>query len=130
MVKKKIQFNTDFLAKIKDILVKEKKRLESELENFTTKNPHAADDYNAAYPEFGDKNDDNAQEIERYTVNKPLEITLENYLRDVKKTLDRLQAGTYGICKYCKEPIEEKRLLARPTSGACVSCKKTLTNEA
>ena len=34
-----------------------------------------------------------------------------------------------GICKYCDQPIDEKRLRARPTSGACISCKKTLTDE-
>ena len=67
--------------------------------------------------------------MEEYTVNKPLEITLEKTLRDVKRALIAIEKGTYGVCKYCDKPIEEKRLLARPTSSSCVSCKKTLTDE-
>jgi len=129
MAKKKNTFDPNFLTDIKKVLLEEKERLEKELAGFATKNPNAEGDYDASYPEFGDKNDDNAQEVERYTVRKPLELTLEKTLRDVNKALERLTKKTYGSCKYCDETIEEKRLLARPTSGACVSCKKALTNE-
>jgi RNA polymerase-binding transcription factor DksA len=43
--------------------------------------------------------------------------------------LKRLEKGDYGVCRYCKKPIEEKRLLIRPTSSACVQCKKTIVQE-
>lgn len=129
MTDKKIPFNPSFLAQIKEKLEEEKERLEKELAKFTTKNPHVDGDYDATYPEYGDKSDENAQEITQYLANKPLEMTLEKTLRDVVKSLARIADGTYGICKYCDEPIDEKRLLARPTSGSCVSCKKTLTQE-
>lgn len=118
-----------FAEEIKTAILNEKERLESELSKFTKKNPHVAGDFDATFPEFGDEDDDNAREVAQYTTNKPLEIALEKSLVDVGKALKRLGDGTYGICKYCDKPIEEKRLLARPTSGACVSCKKTLTNE-
>jgi RNA polymerase-binding transcription factor DksA len=126
----KTEYNQAFLDEVKEKLDSEKLRLETELSKFTTKNPHVAGDYDATFPEYGDEEDDNAREVAQYTANKPLELTLEKSLRDVIKTLERLKKGTYGICKYCDEPIGEKRLLARMTSGACVSCKKTLTNEA
>lgn len=122
-------FSQEFLDKVEKLLGEEKVRLEKELAKFTTKNPHVTGDYDATFPEYGDKEDENAQEVAQYTTNKPLEIALENELRDVGKSLERLKKGSYGICKYCKKPIDEKRLLARPTSGACVSCKKTLTQE-
>lgn len=125
----KATFSDDFLKKIEEQLKQEKVRLEKELAKFTTKNRHVAGDYDATFPEYGDKEDENAQEVAQYTTNKPLEIALENELRDVGKSLERLKKGDYGVCKYCKKPIDEKRLLARPTSGACVSCKKTLTQE-
>ena len=122
-------FSQEFLEKIEKQLAEEKVRLEKELAKFTKKNEHVAGDYDATFTEYGDKEDENALEVAQYTTNKPLEIALENELRDVGKSLDRLKKGSYGICKYCKKPIDEKRLLARPTSGACVSCKKTLTQE-
>ena len=123
-------FSQVFLQKIEEQLKQEKVRLEKELAKFTNKNQHVAGDYDATFPEYGDKEDENAQEVAQYTTNKPLEIALESELRDVGKSLERLKKGDYGVCKYCKKPIDEKRLLARPTSGACVSCKKTLTQEA
>lgn len=118
-----------FAAKMKEKLIQEKKRLETELNKFTKKNPNIDGDFEATYPEYGDKSDENAQEISQYLTNKPLEIQLEKTLRDVNKALINIEKGSYGICKYCDNPIEEKRLEARPTSSSCVSCKKTLTQE-
>ena len=129
MANKQAQFSSDFLKQVEENLLQEATRLEAELAKFSKKNPNVPGDYDATFPEYGDEDDDNAREVAQYTANKPLEITLEKSLRDTRKTLERLKTGDYGICKYCEQPIEEKRLLARPTSGSCVSCKKTLTNE-
>jgi DnaK suppressor protein len=118
-----------FMDEMKTVLLEEKARLERELSKFTRKNPHVAGDYETTYEEFGDKSDENAQEITQYLTDKPLEMQLEGLLRDVDKALDRMEKGLYGVCKYCDQTIEEKRLVARPTSSACVSCKKTLTQE-
>lgn len=123
-------FKADFLKQIKEALLVEKTKLETELENFATANAAIKGDYEASFPEYGDEADDNAREIADYTTNKSLEVALEKTLRDINKSLARLEDGTYGICKYCDKPINEKRLLARPTSGSCVDCKKTLTDEA
>lgn len=129
MIKKNAAFNSEFFDRIKDLLLEEKNRLENELAEFAKKNPHLQGDFDAEFPEYGDKEDENAQEVAEYTTNKPLEETLEKMLRDVEKSLKRIEDGTYGVCKYCDKPIDEKRLLARPTSSACVECKKTLTDE-
>ena len=126
---KKSAFTAQFLNDIKTKLLQEKERLLNDLAQFTTKNTHVQDDYDASFPEYGDESDDNAREIADYTANKPLEISIENTLRDISKALASLDKGTYGICKYCDQPIDEKRLMARMTSGSCVSCKKTLTDE-
>jgi RNA polymerase-binding transcription factor DksA len=125
----KTNFNKDFLNKIKTTLLQEKDRLEKELNKFTKRNAHASDDYDSTFPEYGDKDDENAAEVAEYAAEVPLEESFEKTLRDVNISLKRLDEGTYGVCKYCKKPIEEKRLLARPTSSACVSCKKAITQE-
>ena len=129
MSKTVAKFSAEFLQKIKDILTGEKERLEKELAKFTHKNPHVADDYNSEFPDYGEKDDENAAEVAEYATNLPLEESLEKTLRDVNQSLKRVDEGTYGFCKYCKNPIDEKRLLARPTSSACVECKKTITQE-
>jgi len=125
----KSTFSKEFLDQVKSILLEQKEKLEAELGKFAKPNPHATDDFDAEFPEYGDESDENAREIADYTTNKSLEITLEKSLRDVNKQLERIEAGTYGICKYCDKPIDEKRLLARPTSGSCVDCKKAITDE-
>ncbi|OIO20489.1 MAG: hypothetical protein AUJ37_00110 [Candidatus Magasanikbacteria bacterium CG1_02_41_34] len=126
---KQSTFTNTFLDQVKAVLLTEKNKLDTELSKFTKQNPHASDDYDAAFPEYGDEPDENAREVADYTTNKSLEIALEKSLRDVHKSIERIEAGTYGICKYCDKAIDEKRLLARPTSGSCVDCKKALTDE-
>ncbi len=127
-VKTKSLFTEKFFAEIKESLVAERDRLTKELTKFTKKT-RTPGDFEANFPEYGDKEDENANEVAEYTANKPLEEVLEGMLSDVTKALQRLEKGTYGICKYCDRPMDEKRLRARPTSGACVACKKTLTDE-
>ena len=126
---KKTTYSKEFLEKMEKILRQEKMRLELELTKFSKKNPHGTDDYDATFPDYGDKEDENAMEVAQYTANKPLEMSLEKSLRDTDQALERIKKGSYGLCKYCKEPIEEKRVEARPTSSACINCKKSLTDE-
>lgn len=118
-----------FLQEIEETLLKLKEKLINDLEKFAKKDPNIQDEYETKYSEYGDDMDSNTQELTEFLNNKPIEIQLEKELKDVTKALKSVKDGTYGICKYCKQPIEEKRLRVRPTSGACVSCKKTITQE-
>ncbi len=43
-------------------------------------------------------------------------------LAQVERALDRLEAGTYGICEVCGNPIGKERLKAFPKVTLCVSC--------
>ncbi|MBU1612815.1 TraR/DksA family transcriptional regulator [Patescibacteria group bacterium] len=126
---KKQSFSKEFLEKMKEQLLVQKSKLEKDLAKFTQKNPHVADDFDSKFPEYGDKEDENAAEVADYAARIPLEQNLEKTLRDINQSLERLKKKTYGICKYCKKAIEEKRLKARPTSSACVECKKAITQE-
>ena len=129
MLFKKVKFSKNFLKTILKGLLEQKNKLENELAKFTKKNPHVADDYDSSFPEYGSKEDENAAEVAEYINNIPVEEGLEKTLRDINESLKRIKKGDYGFCKYCKKQIEEKRLVARPTSSACVECKKTITQE-
>ena len=123
-------FTTDFLQKVKALLILQKATLETDLAKFAKKNSHTVEEgFESTFPEYGDKEDENAAEVADYAANVSIEQDLEKTLRDVNIALERLEAEKYGICKYCKKPIEEKRLLARPTSSACVECKKAIIQE-
>lgn len=125
----KSSFSQEFLDKIKEQLLAKKEDLENELSTFAAQDPQNRADYNASFPNLGDKPDENAAEVTEYTNLLTLESTLEKALADVNSALKRLDDGVYGICKFCKEPIAEKRLLARPVSSTCIECKKNVTLE-
>lgn len=46
------------------------------------------------------------------------------YLKKIEQALKRISDGTFGECKTCQEPVETKRLQARPTTTLCVGCKE------
>ncbi len=41
----------------------------------------------------------------------------------IRDALDRIDAGTYGVCELCGGEISEKRLIARPVTTMCIDCK-------
>jgi len=52
-------------------------------------------------------------------------------LREVQAALDRLEAGTFGICLDCEKEISMKRLVAVPWAASCIVCREaadTMTN--
>ncbi|MFH0923859.1 MAG: TraR/DksA family transcriptional regulator [Candidatus Falkowbacteria bacterium] len=112
--------------KIKKGLLARKKQIEEDLASFTKDDKHEKDEHRAKFPDFGNKSDENVQEIGAYSTNLATEKILEKTLRDIEESLDRIEKGSYGVCKYCGEEIGEKRLLARPVSSACIECKNKL----
>lgn len=122
--------NKDVIEKIKLKLEEELARLEQELAQFSHRNTKTTQaEFDAKFPNLGDKEDENAAEVAEYSNNLSLEDELEKAFRDVEKALRCIKDGTYGTCKYCNQPIDERRLEARPTSSSCIQCKKTLTQE-
>ncbi|MDQ2899859.1 MAG: TraR/DksA family transcriptional regulator [Acidobacteriota bacterium] len=45
-------------------------------------------------------------------------------LIEVQDALRRMEAGTYGICAECGEPIPPKRLDAVPWTRVCIQCQR------
>ncbi len=43
-------------------------------------------------------------------------------LAAVDAALDRMQAGRYGVCDRCGQPIGDDRLAARPAALTCIRC--------
>ena len=44
----------------------------------------------------------------------------------VHEALDRIQAGTFGRCQECGEPIAKPRLQALPYTRHCIQCARAL----
>jgi len=114
------------IEEIKTSLLAQKKKIMDDLNDISRKDSHEADNRSAQFPEYGDKPDENAQEINDFSTTVMAQKVLEKSLEDITKALERIEKETYGICKYCHKPINAKRLQARPTAGACITCKTEL----
>ncbi len=42
----------------------------------------------------------------------------------LNNALKRMDEGTYGVCAFCRQPIEEARLEAMPDAVVCVNCAR------
>ena len=123
--KKEDIIDKDTINQIKKELLSIRDQILKDLEDIAENNNEK---HRVKFPDFGDKIDENAQEIGEYSTNLATDKVLENTLRDINNSLERIEKGEYGICKYCGKNIAQKRLLARPVASACVECKTKLQN--
>lgn len=112
-------------TKYKKILEKEAVELESQLKTFATQDPENKDNWNSAFPSFGDDREDeeeNADEVEDYENKMGVEHPLETRLLNIKSALDRIKNDAYGICIKCGGDIEPERLAIIPEAEDCEGC--------
>ena len=53
-----------------------------------------------------------------------LKQTDAKILQATEEALERIEKGTYGICRDCGEPIAPARLDAIPWTRVCIECKQ------
>ena len=46
------------------------------------------------------------------------------FIKKINESLQKIQAGTFGVCEECEEDIEASRLEVRPTAALCICCKE------
>lgn len=66
--------------------------------------------------------DDASEVLTEHDEDQILTAELSNFLNEVEAALARLDAGTFGVCESCGEPIEPARLEAMPTARVCMRC--------
>lgn len=52
-----------------------------------------------------------------------------DYIDYLNEALQRIEDGTFGICRTCKGPIGRGRLEAVPTATQCIGCKSKREGE-
>lgn len=68
--------------------------------------------------------EDRATETEGDEVLDALEDSAMAEVAEIRKALERIEDGTYGICATCGEDINTKRLQALPYATQCINCAK------
>lgn len=51
-------------------------------------------------------------------------------VRQLRSAIDRIEDGTYGICRECEEDISPKRLKAIPWAQLCIECQEAADGSA
>ena len=110
--------DTKTVETIKQQLLKHRQSVQQELKDVAGRVPDASGESQASFPDYGSDDDENSAEVETFTTNLSLEKVLASSLRDIDSALERIEKGTYGACKYCGKPIDERRLIARPASSS------------
>ncbi len=105
------------LTKYRKTLLEEKQRILNNTKN-TINN-----DLNIPQDDLMDETDLAATSISQNLVFK-LRDRERQLLVKIDEALARMDEGNFGTCEECEEPIEEKRLEARPVSTMCIACKE------
>ncbi len=50
-------------------------------------------------------------------------------LNEIESALARIEAGEYGLCIDCEEPIDLRRLEAHPAALRCAGCQQTFESK-
>lgn len=109
------------LNELKEKLLEEKARIQTELERIGKPTTQAGD-YSTNFNEMGEDEDENASEVEEYTDNIALEANLEKQLKEIIEALQRITTGSYGKCENCNADIPIERLRAYPAAKTCTHC--------
>jgi DnaK suppressor protein len=111
------------LSELKATLMTEKENLEKSLGKMAISVDKKDGEYTPAFEDLGMDREDNATEVEQFTDNLPVEVALENKLKDILEALEKIEAGTYGICENCQQAIDLERLKITPSAKTCIQCK-------
>ena len=109
------------IAKVRDALAAEAAELRADIER------SESDIASRLGDAVGDAGDDQA-DVGAKTFEREHELALTHNARELlgqtERALARIDAGTYGTCDSCGEPIGKARLQAFPRAVLCVSCKQ------
>lgn len=110
---------TDAYGKLKERLTDERARIVEELSAMGA-DPEESGIEISSDDGFADSAASTAEKAELLALVERLRETLA----DLDDALERIEAGSYGICDGCGEHIPLERLEARPQARLCMSCQE------
>ncbi|MEU0597610.1 TraR/DksA family transcriptional regulator [Streptomyces sp. NPDC006393] len=102
--------------------------LESEMERLSTEISSSEASLAGLMRDSGDGAGDDQADTGAKNITREHEMALAANAREMlvqtERALDRLDAGTYGLCENCGNPIGKARMQAFPRATLCVECKQ------
>lgn len=106
--------------------------LEAKLASAHLRLARLTDDFDGVVAASRDTNADDEHDPEGATIafeRSQLNAVIQQtriQVSEAQAALKRWDAGEYGLCERCGQPIGAERLEARPTASACIACARTL----
>lgn len=116
--------NEKEIERHKDWLLKEKARLESELEYVDSTMDQSQKEWSGEDNLYDNHPGDQGTDTEMREGDLSLHYNTRDLLGKVNAALKRIDEGTYGFCVVCGRPIEKERLEALPYVDLCLEDKK------
>jgi len=76
-------------------------------------------------PSRGDAMDIAGMNTEK-EMNIAMRLRSSQEIKLIDKAIDKMRRGIYGVCEECEEPIEAKRLKAKPYVLYCLECQEEM----
>ena len=116
------------MQKYKDLLVKQKRQHENTLNNMKKNNMGEQDRYSAGeLSNYDNHPADMGSELYETQHSMGLQVNEEYNIKEIDEALRRIEKGSYGICEFCGEIIDEQRLDIIPYARLCAECEKNKT---
>ena len=121
----KSPFTKKELADMKQQLLEEREQLEHQFQeigesSFGNPQSELSGEISSFDEEYADAGTD--------TFERERDLSLTNNIRDlldkIERAVERIDAGSYGLCERCGRPIEKARLKALPYATLCVKDKQ------
>ncbi len=109
------------IAELRDQLATEANELRAEIERAESDIANRLGD---AVIDAGDDQADVGAKAHEREHELALAYNARELLAQAERALGRIDAGTYGSCESCGEPVGKARLQAFPRATLCVSCKQ------
>ncbi len=112
-----------FLAEQRALLVAERASYLEQAESLRHEAEQLAEDMEPGDIQF----DEESGEGDTLNVERERDLALSAQARaavdEIDRALAKMDAGTYGVCERCGNPIPKARLKALPYAALCVACK-------
>ncbi len=112
-----------FLAEQRALLVAERASYMEQAESLRHEAEQLAEDMEPGDIQF----DEESGEGDTLNVERERDLALSAQARaavdEIDRALAKIDAGTYGVCERCGNPIPKARLKALPYAALCVACK-------
>jgi len=111
--------NDEFRSKLEAELA----RITAELTLIGTQDPTTGDwEATPNADELGNADENvEADATEEWGTNRSILTELETRYRNIKRALEKIEQGTFGICEISGEPIEPERLAVNPAARTTIA---------